>query len=56
MMMFFAVLYGDYGTIKRPADRIEIKENMLYVWEGNQLVAVADLSIVLFAHIYPQGL
>ena len=33
------------------ADRMELKDNMIFAWDGDQLAAAADISCVLHAHI-----
>ena len=50
-MMLFAQLCGDHGYVHVPADRMEIQENMIYVYFHGQLMAVVDVSVVLFAHL-----
>lgn len=50
MKMFFAQL-SDKSTIKVTADRMEVADNMAYVYDGDQLVAMVDVSMILFAHI-----
>lgn len=49
--MFFAQLCGDQGYIRVPADRMELKDNVIYAYLGDRLTAIADVSVVLFAHI-----
>ena len=49
MKMFFAQL-SDKSTIKVTADRMEVADNMTYVYEGDQLVAMVDVSVILHAH------
>lgn len=51
---FNAVLNGD-SYVNVAATRMEVKENMLYVWNGDDLVALLDVSIVLSAHISEKG-
>lgn len=50
MKMFFAQL-SDKSTIKVTADRMEVSDNMAYVYDVDQLVAMVDVSMILFAHI-----
>ena len=40
---------GSYMNI--PADRMDLKDNMLLVWNGEQLVAAVDISCVMHARI-----
>ena len=51
-MKFFAQL-TENRTIHRDADRLEIDRdnNLLQVFNKDILVAVVDLSVVMFAHI-----
>lgn len=51
---FNAVLNGD-SYVNVPATRMEIKDNMLYVWDGAALVALLDVSVILSAHISEKG-
>lgn len=51
-MRFFAQL--NKGSIQTDADRMEVDKdnNMLYVHDGEKLVAVLDLGTVIFAHFH----
>lgn len=50
MKRFVAQLNGgDYINI--PADRMEINDSFILAYQGNSLVAVLDVSVVLSAHI-----
>ena len=49
MKMFFAQL-SDKSYIHVPADRMEVEDNMTYIYDGDQLVAMADVSVILHAH------
>ena len=49
MKMFFAQL-SDKSYIHVPADRMKEEDNMIYVYDGDQLVAMADVSVILHAH------
>ena len=51
---FNAVLNGD-SYVNVAADRMEIVDNMLYVWNGDDLVALLDVSVILSAHISERG-
>ena len=44
---------GSYINVA--ADRMAMEDNVLYVYDGNSLVAVADISVVLSAHISEKG-
>ena len=50
MKMFFAQL-SDKSYIHVPADRMEVRDNVTYVYDGDQLVAMVDVSMILLAHI-----
>lgn len=49
MKMFFAQL-SDKSSIHVPADRMEVADNMAYIYDGEKLVAMADVSVILHAH------
>ena len=51
---FNAVLNGD-AYVNVPATRMEVDDNMLYVWNGDDLVALLDVGVVLSAHISEVG-
>ena len=51
MSRFYAQL-NDGGSMHKPADRMEIVNDSIRVFLGEQLVALLDLSTVLYAHIY----
>ena len=50
-MNFFFAQLSDNSYISIPADRMEVIENMTYVYDGNNLVALVDVSTILSAHI-----
>lgn len=50
MSRFVATLNGA-GSINIPAERMAKNDNFLYVWRGNDLVAMIDVSVVISAHI-----
>lgn len=41
--------------INVPADRMEVKENLLFVYNGKDLTAIVDVSLILTAHISERG-
>ena len=49
MKMFFAQLSDD-SYIHVRADRMEVVDNMTYIYDGDQLVALADIGVILHAH------
>ena len=51
MKMFFFAQLSDKSYINIPADRMEVNDNMAYVYDGSQLVALVDVSMILSAHI-----
>lgn len=51
MRQFYAQL-SDGSSMKKTADRMEIVNESIRVYEGEQLVAYLDLGTVLFAQIY----
>lgn len=50
MKRFFAQL-NTHQTINRPADRMDLVDNTIRVYVGDELVAFLDVSTVLYAHI-----
>lgn len=50
MKRFFAQL-STHQTINRPADRMVLEDNTIRVYGGNELVAIMDVSTVMYAHI-----
>ena len=44
---------GSYINVA--ADRMEKEEDMLYVYDGNSLMAAVDVSVILSAHICEKG-
>ena len=44
---------GSYINVA--ADRMVKEENMLYVYDGDNLVAAVDIGVVLSAHISEKG-
>ena len=55
-MKRFTAQLNDMSYINVQADRMELVDNMLRVWDGNNLVAVADISAVVTAHISERGI
>lgn len=54
MKRFNACLNG--GTyINVEATRMELVDNLIYVWNGDEFVACCDISIVMSAHISERG-
>ena len=51
---FNAVLVGD-AYVNVAATRMEVKDDMLYVWNGDDLVALLDVSVILSARINETG-
>lgn len=41
--------------INVPVDRMEVSENLLYVYNGKELTALVDVSVILSAHISEMG-
>lgn len=50
-MKRFSATLNDMSFINTAADRMEIKDNMLYVYDGNQLVALVETTVIISAHI-----
>lgn len=54
-MKRFTATLNDMSFINTAADRMEIKENMLYVYDGGQLVALVEITAIIAAHIRERG-
>lgn len=54
-MKIFVVHLNDGSYINTKADTMEVIDNMLHVKDGNNLVAVIDLSAVVAAHLSERG-
>ena len=50
-MKKFVALLNDESYINIYADKMEMKENLLYAWLGVDLVAVVDVSVLLMAKL-----
>ncbi len=55
MIKRFCAQLNDNSFINIVADRMELKENMLFAYDGPELVALADISVVLSARISDEG-
>lgn len=50
-MKKFGATLNDMSFINITADRMEIRENMLYVYDGEQLVALVETTAIICAYI-----
>lgn len=50
-MRKFCATLNDMSFINTTADKMEVKENMLYVYDGEQLVAMVETTAIISAHI-----
>lgn len=50
-MKRFVATLNDMSYINTIADRMEVKENMVYAYDGPELVALVEVSAVVSAHI-----
>lgn len=50
-MTRFTAQLNDMSYINVKADRMELIDNMIYVRDGNNLVAIIDISAVVAAHL-----
>mgnify|MGYP003302477873 CR=1 FL=1 len=50
MKRFTAVL-NDGGYVNLPATRMQLEDNAIRVYDGTELVAFLDVSVILCAHI-----
>ena len=49
------VILSGGSYINVTADRMEKEDDMLYVYDGNSLVAVVEITAVISAHISEKG-
>ncbi len=49
------VTLNDGSYIHVAADHMDVNDNVLYVWNGDKLQAVADISAVIEAHLSDKG-
>lgn len=54
-MKRFTAQLNDMSYINVPADRMELVDHVLFVWDGRNLVAVAEITAVVTAHISERG-
>lgn len=54
-MKRFCAILNDMSFINTAADRMEIKDNMLYVYDGPNLVALVETTAIVSAHISERG-
>ena len=50
-MKRFTATINDMSFINTVADRMEVNDNMVYVYDGDQLVALVEISAIITAHI-----
>ena len=49
------VVMNDGRYINTEADRMEIVDNMLYVYSGDSLVALVEVTALISAHLSKKG-
>lgn len=54
-MSKFVAQLNDGSFINTQAERMEVRDNLLFVYHGDQLVALVDTSAVISAHISERG-
>ena len=54
-MKRFVAQLNDMSYINVPADRMELVDNMLHVYDGRNLVAVSEITAIVTAHISERG-
>ena len=54
-MKRFTATLNDMSFINTAGDRMEVSDNMLYVYDGPQLVALVEVSAIITAHISERG-
>ena len=50
-MKKFCATLNDMSFINTPADRMAVNDNMLYVYDGDRLVALVETTAIISAHI-----
>ena len=55
MMRLFVASLNDGSFVNIKADKMEVIDNMLYVKDGNNLVAIIDLSAIVAAYLSDKG-
>lgn len=51
----FVAQLNDGSYINTQADRMEVRENILYAYHEGQLVALVDITAVISAHLRENG-
>lgn len=54
-MRFFAIL-NDSSYINQPATRMEVNDGLLWVWDGENLVALVEITTIMVARLCEGGL
>lgn len=54
-MKRFTAQLNDCSFVNVPADRMVLKDDVIYVYDGPELVAYVDTSCVLCAHVSERG-
>lgn len=54
-MKKFCATLNDMSFINTEADRMELHENMVQVYNGNQLVALVEVTVIISAHLSESG-
>lgn len=47
----FTATLNDGSFFNIPADRMDIKENLIYVWAGEALVGLVEMSAIISAKL-----
>lgn len=53
--MRFAATLNDQSFINVPADRMEVRENLLWVWDNKDLVALVETTAIISAKLCEGG-
>lgn len=54
-MKRFSATLNDMSFINTAADRMEVNDNMLWVYDGEKLVALVETTVIISAHISERG-
>ena len=54
-MKKFTATLNDMSFINTVGDRMEVKDNLLWVYNGDRLVALVETTAIISAHISERG-
>lgn len=54
-MKKFCATLNDMSFINTEATRMELQDNMVHVYNGDQLVALVEVTVIISAHMSESG-